>query len=88
MPRLGIAGAGSGTRTRTARSGRGILSPLRLPFRHPGTGNVERLFWLPPPFPGLERGDAMTMRLGLSGAKGVSMVRLIRGFRGPKVDLG
>lgn len=71
-----------------ALSGRGILSPLRLPFRHPGTGNVERLFWLRTPFPGSERGDAMTMRPGLCGAKGVSMVRSIRGFRGPQVDLG
>ena len=29
-------GAGGGTRTRTSLSGQGILSPLRLPFRHAG----------------------------------------------------
>ena len=31
-----IFNAGGGTRTRTAPSGQRILSPLRLPFRHPG----------------------------------------------------
>lgn len=33
------AGAGGGTRTHTANTGQGILSPLRLPFRH--TGRTE-----------------------------------------------
>jgi hypothetical protein len=34
--------AGGGTRTRTSLSGQGILSPLRLPFRHAGcSGNDE-----------------------------------------------
>ncbi len=31
-----LAGAGGGTRTRTGISPQRILSPLRLPFRHPG----------------------------------------------------
>jgi hypothetical protein len=30
------AGARGESRTRTPREGQGILSPLRLPFRHPG----------------------------------------------------
>jgi hypothetical protein len=34
---LGKHGAGGGTRTRTGFSPQRILSPLRLPFRHPGS---------------------------------------------------
>ena len=31
-----LVGAGGGTRTRTTFYGPGILSPVRLPFRHTG----------------------------------------------------
>ncbi len=34
--RIGVFNAGGGTRTRTALSRQRILSPLRMPFRHPG----------------------------------------------------
>jgi hypothetical protein len=35
--------AGGGTRTRTSLSGQGILSPLRLPFRHAGYAVTTKL---------------------------------------------
>ena len=34
--RIQVKRAGSGTRTRTGVASQGILSPLRLPFRHAG----------------------------------------------------
>ena len=37
------AGAGGGTRTRTAFYGPGILSPVRLPFRHTGKARIKYL---------------------------------------------
>ena len=35
--------AGGGTRTRTELSLQGILSPLRLPFRHPGVSQTDAI---------------------------------------------
>ena len=37
------APAGGGTRTRTPLSRKGILSPLRLPFRHAGLGGAGNI---------------------------------------------
>ncbi len=42
-PQLLESGAGGGTRTRTAFYGPGILSPVRLPFRHTGMPFNQRL---------------------------------------------
>jgi hypothetical protein len=37
--------AGGGTRTRTSLSEQGILSPLRLPFRHAGSFRTSHKLW-------------------------------------------
>lgn len=39
-PKNNQPGARGGTRTRTSK-GQRILSPLRLPFRHPGSGRAD-----------------------------------------------